>query len=251
MLYQLSYASPEKPVPKRLRTLAAASARHAQDSNYHAAQHIATRCAFFTRQTNSILQREPSCMMTEQQSAEIERLWTRKMKQDGGGLPLAERHRNLEPVSAEFLHALAVGIEAKNQLEIGGSSGISTIALASAAQQTHGRLISLEIEPERQAESRETISRLGLAPFVDFRLGDAAATLPKVVDLELVLIDCEKEDYIRFFDMLRMRAGGVIVADNILSHRLTNYVAHVRAKTGAESVTLPVGKGLELTRNAS
>jgi predicted O-methyltransferase YrrM len=189
-------------------------------------------------------------MMTEQQRAEIDRLWARKVQQETARLPLAERHRNLEPVSAEFLHALVVGIRAKSLLEIGGSSGISTIALASAAQQTHGKLISLEIEPVRQAESKETIARLGLGDFVDFRLGDAAITLPKLVDLEFVLIDCEKEDYIRFFDMLRLRPGAVVVADNVVSHNLRNYRIHVRDVPGVESMTLPIGKGLEITHMA-
>ena len=52
----------------------------------------------------------------------------------------------------------------------------------------------------------------------------------------------------RFFDMLRLAPGAVVVADNILSHDLTAYVAHVRARPGVESMTLPVGKGLEVTR---
>lgn len=186
--------------------------------------------------------------MTAQQRAEIDRLWTRKSKQDAASTPFSERHRNLHPQSAEFLHSLAVGVAAKNALEIGGSSGISTIALAAAMQLTSGKLISLEIEPARQAESKETIARLGLSAFVDFRLGDAAVVLPQLADLELVLIDCEKEDYIRFFDMLHLAPGGIVIADNILSHHLTDYVAHVRSIRGIESITLPIGQGLEITR---
>jgi len=37
-------------------------------------------------------------------------------------------------------------------------------------------------------------------------------------------------------------------ADRHRSHRLTDYVAHVRGIPGVESVTLPVGKGLEISR---
>jgi predicted O-methyltransferase YrrM len=141
-----------------------------------------------------------------------------------------------------------VGLGAKKTVEIGGSSGISTIALASAMQSTQGKLISLEIEPIRQAESKETIARLGLEAFVDFRLGDAAMTLLKLTDLDLVLIDCEKQDYVRFFDMLPMQPHGIVVADNIISHSLKDYSAHVRSLPGVESMTLPVGQGLEITR---
>jgi predicted O-methyltransferase YrrM len=189
-------------------------------------------------------------MLNESHRAEIQRLWARKVQQDAADVPFAERHRNLAPASAEFLSALACGVGARKILEIGGSSGISTIALAAAAQQTQGILISLEIEPRRQAESRQTIAKLGLSDFVDFRLGDAGQVLPQLSEVEFVLIDCEKQDYIRFFDMLHLRAGAIVVADNILSHHLTDYVAHVRSQPGATSVTLPIGQGLESTRAA-
>jgi predicted O-methyltransferase YrrM len=178
----------------------------------------------------------------------IERLWKRKLDQDEKQLPQSLRHRNLEPDSAEFICALAAGCHATRLAEIGGSSGISTIALASAARRTKGVLVSMEIEPARQTEARETIASLGLADRVEFVLGDAGVAIPGYADLDFVLIDCEKEDYIRFFDLLRLAPEALVVADNIISHNLSDYVAHVRRRPGAESVTLPVGKGLELTR---
>ena len=128
------------------------------------------------------------------------------------------------------------------------TSGISTIALAEAARQSGGKLTSIEIEPSRQSEARESIAALGLSEWVDFVLGDAGHVIPKVSELDFVLIDCEKEDYIRFFDLLDLVAGAVVVADNILSHELFDYVAHVRRSSDIESVTLPIGKGLEVTR---
>jgi len=186
-------------------------------------------------------------MLTDRERAEIARLWKRKLDQDAREIPQSERHRNLEPASAELVCALAAGLGARRAVEIGGSSGISTIALAAAMRATHGRLTSIEIEPVRQAESKQTLERLGLTTFVDYRLADAATVLPTLEGQAFALIDCEKEDYVRFFDMLRLEAGAVVVADNILSHDLTAYVAHVRATPGVESLTLAVGKGLEVT----
>ena len=187
-------------------------------------------------------------MLSSAERAEINRLWTRKLQQDASGLPQSLRHRNLEPPSAEFLHALAAGIGATRMVEIGGSSGISTIALAAAARESGGRLLSLEIEPLRQAEAQDTLARLGLGSFVDFVLADAADVLAEQPAFDLALIDCEKDDYIRFSDMLPMCPGGIIVADNIISHSLGGYVAHVRARPGVESITLAIGKGLEVSR---
>jgi predicted O-methyltransferase YrrM len=187
-------------------------------------------------------------ILTEAERAAIARLWARKLEQDRRGLAREQRHRNLAPDSAELIAALAAGLGARRLLEIGGSSGLSTVALAAAARATEGRLVTIEIEPLRQAEARDTIAALGLSDRVEFVTGDAAELLPTFGEQDVVLIDCEKEDYVRFFDLLKPAPGCVVVADNILSHDLRDYVAHVRSRPGAESVTLPVGKGLELTR---
>lgn len=187
-------------------------------------------------------------MLGNPEREQIARLWTRKLAQDAQGLAQSLRQRNLEPATAEFLCALAEGIRAKRILEIGGSSGLSTIALASAASETSGHVISVEIEPERQAEARQTLANLGLAQYVEFILADAASILPTTGEMDLVFIDCEKDDYVRFFDMLRTSPGGVVVADNIISHSMTEYVNHIRARPGLRSLTLPIGKGIELTR---
>lgn len=187
-------------------------------------------------------------MLGPAERQEIDRLWVRKRDQDARGRPKAERHRNLEPDSAEFVCALAAGLRATRLVEVGGSSGLSTIALAAAARRTGGRLVSIEIEPERQAEAKATIARLGLDGSVHFVTGDAGAVLPGLPPAGFALLDCEKDDYVRFFDLLRLDPGAVVVADNILSHSLTDYVAHVRARPGVRSMTLPIGKGLEVSR---
>ena len=49
-------------------------------------------------------------MLGEPEREAIARLWRRKLDQDARDLPLAGRHRNLEPPSAEFLCALAAGV---------------------------------------------------------------------------------------------------------------------------------------------
>lgn len=178
-------------------------------------------------------------MLGEPARREIARLWNRKLHQDTLDLPLPERHRNLEPASAEFLGALAAGLGAQRMLEIGGSSGLSTLALAAAARQTSGRVTSIEKDPQRQAEAQQTLARFDLARYVEFVLADAAVVLPSLGEFDLVFIDCEKEDYIRFSDMLRVPAEGTVVADNIISHALTGHIAHVRSRPGVAAAPRP------------
>jgi len=187
-------------------------------------------------------------VLTASEREAIAGLWSEKLAQDGRGLPQSERHRNLEPPSAEFICALAAGIRARRLLEVGGSSGLSTIALAAAARETGGRLVSIEVEPARQALARQRLAGLGLSERVDFVLADAGHVLPQYDELDFVLIDCEKEDYERFLSLLRLAPGAVVVADNILSHSLGQYVSAVRRYPGVESVTLAIGKGLEVSR---
>jgi len=187
-------------------------------------------------------------VLKEREREAIAALWAEKLAQDARGLPQQERRRNLEPESAEFICALAAGCRARALLEIGGSSGLSTIALAAAARHTAGRLVSIEIEPSRQDEAKRTLSAMELSDSVEFVLADAATVLNRYEGLEFVLIDCEKDDYIRFAGMLRLAPGAVVVADNILSHGLWDYVRHIRSRAGVESVTLPIGKGLEVSR---
>lgn len=187
-------------------------------------------------------------MLNDREREAIAALWAEKLAQDARGLPQQDRHRNLEPASAEFICALAAGLRARALVEIGGSSGLSTIALAVAARQTAGRLVSIELEPGRQEKARRTVTALELSGRVEFVLADAATVLARYSGLDFVLIDCEKKDYIRFLDMLRLAPGAVVVADNILSHGLWDYVRNVRSRSGVESVTLPIGKGLEVSR---
>ena len=187
-------------------------------------------------------------MLTPSEREAIAALWSENLSQDARGLPQSDRHRNLEPPSAEFICALAAGTKARRLLEVGGSSGLSTIALAAAARQTGGHVVSIEVEPARQASARQRLASLGLSAQVDFVLADAGQVLGHYDALEFVLIDCEKEDYERFLALLRLAPGAVVVADNILSHGLWDYVAAVRSYPGVESVTLAIGKGLEVSR---
>jgi predicted O-methyltransferase YrrM len=187
-------------------------------------------------------------VLTPAEREAIAALWSEKLSQDARGLPQVERHRNLEPPSAEFVCSLAAGCGSQRILEIGGSSGLSTIALAAAARRTGGRVVSIEIEPVRQGLARQRLATLGLAGHVDFVVADAGQVLPRYDALDFVLIDCEKDDYVRFLGLLRLAAGAVVVADNILSHGLWHYVEAVRSYPDVESMTLPIGKGLEVSR---
>jgi predicted O-methyltransferase YrrM len=86
---------------------------------------------------------------------------------------------------------------------------------------------------------------------VEIRQGDARETLKEPGDpVDMVLLDGMKELYTQIVEMMkpRLRRGGVVLADNIFTHRrvLAPYVAYMRENAnGFESVTLFLGDGTE------
>jgi caffeoyl-CoA O-methyltransferase len=73
------------------------------------------------------------------------------------------------------------------------------------------------------------------------------ANLPGPFDL--VFIDAEKDDYVDHLEAVvgRVRPGGVILADNLISHDLSIYQAMLRLRSDVETVTIPIDRGVEFT----
>ena len=147
-------------------------------------------------------------MLHDRERAAIDGLWTVKISQDARDLPQAQRCRNLEPDSAEFICALAAGLRRHRLLEIGGSSGLSTIALAAAARQTE-RPPGLDRDRAGAAGGIAAHAwPISDSPITSTTCWPMPATSSIATPtLQFVLIDCEKDDYVRFFDWLRLAPG--------------------------------------------
>jgi predicted O-methyltransferase YrrM len=158
----------------------------------------------------------------------------------------------LHPDAARFLHVLIQAIRATRLLEIGTSFGYSTLWLADATRPNGGRVITCEISAERAAAARETLERAGLADIVEIVVGDAEETIPQLSGpFDFVFIDADKPRYPLFLDLVlpKLLPGSVVVADNILSHAeaVASYVKRVREDPALETITVPIGSGLEIT----
>lgn len=168
------------------------------------------------------------------------------------GLPPAQRSRQVAPTTGRFLFALAASQPGVEVLEIGGSRGYSSIWLAAGARMLGGRLTSLELDPAKCAAWRANVSDAGLDEWADLVEGDAHVTLAATEDtFDVVFLDAEKDDYERLFALARplLEPGGLVVADNVLSHSgtLGAYSEARQADATLSSVTLPLDRGLELS----
>ncbi|MFL6124188.1 O-methyltransferase [Actinophytocola sp.] len=159
-----------------------------------------------------------------------------------------DRWRVLEPDAGRFLWFLAQTVGARNIVEIGTSRGVSTLWLADAARASGGRVISYDTDPDAQRDAARTIEEAGLQAFVELRLGDGGEGLATLGDgaVDLLFLDSERPEYPSWWPhpVRVLRSGGVLVADNALSHPDEIAPLHDLLLSDLTAVTtIPVGKG--------
>lgn len=146
--------------------------------------------------------------------------------------------------------------KARRILEVGSSFGYSTTWLADGARAVDGKVVSLELRAPKTEYAHQQLSRAALERYVEFRVGDALASLKGLSGpFDFVLIDLWKDLYVPVFEQLqgKLAPGALIVADNMLypesalAHARA-YRERVRTTDGMSSVLLPVGNGIELSR---
>ena len=160
------------------------------------------------------------------------------------------------PETGSFMNMLARDAKAKTLIELGTSYGYSTIWLAEAARANGGKLISLDVHAGKQDYAGKALERAGLREFVDFKLGDALQVLLNLdLRYDFVLIDLWKDLYVPCLDLLypRLNRDAFIVADNMIQPVYSQkdaaiYRRHVRGKANIESILLPLGAGIELSK---
>jgi caffeoyl-CoA O-methyltransferase len=191
-------------------------------------------------------------VLDERVRAVLARLEREDADERARGLPPELRSRAVPRTTGQFLFALIAPQTACEILEIGGSRGYSSIWLAAGARILGGRLVSIEHDRQKAAAWRENVAEAGLADWAELIEGDAMEILGSIEDVfDVCFLDAEKEDYELLFALARPRLepGGLVVADNVLSHAetLAAYSRARQADSTLESVTVPLDRGLELT----
>ena len=129
---------------------------------------------------------------------------------------------HISPNQGKLLHILARSINARNILEIGTLGGYSAIWLARALP-IGGRLVTLEIDAKYSEIARVNIANASLTNLVEFRVGRAIDTLPRLMaerrgPFDLIFIDADKENIPEYFtwSVKLARPGSLIVVDNVV-----------------------------------
>jgi predicted O-methyltransferase YrrM len=163
-----------------------------------------------------------------------------------------KRMLNITRDTGRLLWILVRAMGATRILEVGTSNAFSTIWLADAARSTGGRVTTLELNPARIALARANLVTAGLEGVVDIIEGpaaDALSSLPGPFDV--VFLDADRPSYLVYLELVvpKLRAGGMLIADNATSHahELQDYLGRVKSHPQLFAVTVPIGNGEQIS----
>lgn len=127
----------------------------------------------------------------------------------------------IAPEQGTFLTLVARLIGARRAVEVGTFTGYSSICIARGLAEG-GRLLCCDVSEEWTAVARRYWTRAGLTDRIDLRIAPAHETLsalPTDPDIDLAFLDADKTGYPAYWEQLvpRMRPGGVLLVDNVLS----------------------------------
>ncbi len=123
-----------------------------------------------------------------------------------------------DPEVASFLAVTACARSPKLIVELGTNIGYGAIVMARAAGPS-AKVMTIELSEEHVRTARGFIEEAGLSSRIEVVKGAALAELEKIAGpIDMAYIDCVKEEYPRYLELLvpRLSARGVLVADNVM-----------------------------------
>jgi predicted O-methyltransferase YrrM len=187
-------------------------------------------------------------MIEARTRAVFDRLERRDALERRQDLPRHQRLRQVTPDVGRFLHTLVLCTRPRFILEIGTSGGYSTMWLATAARSVGAAVVTLEVDPQKVELATSNLREAGLDDAVTIVQGDAFDYLrDRREPVDFVFLDAEKEDYVRFLDLVvpLLPLGGVLVADNLISaaEELADFRQRAECDPRLSAVMVPIGRG--------
>jgi caffeoyl-CoA O-methyltransferase len=127
-------------------------------------------------------------------------------------------HLNVTTREGRLMRQVTEAAGAKRVVEIGTSSGYSTIWLALAVRSTGGKVYTHEIDPEKVKIARANFKKAGLDDVITVIEGDAHETVKQHKDpIDLVFLDADKKGYVDYLEKLLpvVRSGGLVLGHDM------------------------------------
>ncbi len=158
---------------------------------------------------------------------------------------------NVPVQDGRMLRLLAESSGAKTVVEVGTSSGISTIWLAMGLRRTGGKVITHEINPDTVKTAQENFKTAGVADMITIVEGDAHDKLLELKGpIDMVFIDADKDGYADYLKKLLplVRSGGLICAHNIDKLQGNpEFVKGITTNPELETVLYTTGAGMSVS----
>ena len=186
--------------------------------------------------------------MSETIDQVLERVYAEGTSNDLSTDDHTDQMLNITPETGEFLDQLVTDSEATRVLELGTSSGYSTISLARAARRIDAKVVSEEYLPSKVAAAAKNINASALGKIVDLKMLNIGKFLKGAEDdsFDFVFLDADRNHYRHWFaDLRRVCDWGTLVVDNAVSHEveLQPLIDAFSEVAEYHHTVLPIGKG--------
>jgi len=163
------------------------------------------------------------------------------------GTPSRLRLCQITPETGKFIALLAASAPDGKILEIGTSGGYSTLWLSLACKERERKIITFEVLEDKVRLAKKTFELAGIEEMVDLINGDARDYLKNYKDISFCFLDAGKEIYGDCYEAIipNMISGGILIADNVISHRetLKPMIDRVLSDKRVDALIIPIGKG--------
>ena len=166
-----------------------------------------------------------------------------------------------------FLHLMIKTCNAKNILEIGTFTGLSTLSM-SLALSDEGSIIALDKNLETNKIALDFFNKANQGKKIKTIVKPALDSLNDIkkenILFDIVFIDADKTNYTNYYERViqLIKKDGLIIIDNVLWHgevadennneKFTNIIrefnTHVKNDNRVEQIILPIGDGLTVCR---
>jgi caffeoyl-CoA O-methyltransferase len=168
-------------------------------------------------------------------------------------------------IQGRFLKMISCMVNPSQILEVGTFTGYSSICLAEGLKEG-GQVHTIDINEELHPMVVRFIKEAGMESKIKTYVGNALTIIPTLNQtFDLVFIDADKINYSKYYELAihKVRAGGFIVADNVLwSGKVTEpehkadvdtraimaYNDMIMRDPRVENVLVPIRDGLMIAR---
>jgi predicted O-methyltransferase YrrM len=176
-------------------------------------------------------------------------------------IPPNDRMLAITKETGELLNMILRLKNAKNMLEIGMSTGYSTIWCAESISEQSGKIITIEQNPSKIKRAKENFQKAGVTDTITIMEGLAMQILTELSlkqkykkFFDFVLIDADKENVKEYFDLIfpMVSIGGIIVTDNMyypekFRQDMKKFSDYLKGNPKLRTITSPIGNGEEIT----